>query len=115
MTGVSSHDAAPPGPMNIDSRRGGHGVVLVLTGELDLASAPELDRQLRALESTNPGRVLIDLSRLEFMDSTGIATLIGGQRAAISHGYQFLLRRGPTPVQRLFELAGVSDYFTFED
>ncbi|MFZ0217377.1 MAG: STAS domain-containing protein [Candidatus Dormiibacterota bacterium] len=115
MTGVSSHDAATPRHLRIDRQLDANGIILALTGELDLASAPELDRQLRELEAANPGRLLIDLSALEFMDSTGIALLVRARQAARTNGHQLALRRGPAQIQRLFALTRLTDHFTFED
>jgi len=110
-----SHDPATPWNLRIDRRPDPEGVVLALTGELDLASSPVLDRQLRELEGTNPGRLVIDLSRLDFMDSTGLAVMIRAQRAAQANGHRLSLRHGPTHILRLFELTGLLDHFTFED
>lgn len=115
MTSVSSYDPATPGNLTIHSELDAQGIVLALTGELDLASAPELGRQLRELGCTHPGRLLIDLSGLDFMDSTGIALLIRAQGSANSNGHRLTLRPGPAQVQRLFELTGACAHFTFED
>jgi stage II sporulation protein AA (anti-sigma F factor antagonist) len=59
--------------------------------------------------------LLIDLSRLDFMDSTGLAVMIRAQRAAQANGHRLSLRHGPTHILRLFELTGLLDHFTFED
>jgi anti-anti-sigma factor len=91
------------------------GVVFALVGELDLESAPELERQLEEVASARPGRLLIDLGGLEFMDSTGLAVMVRAQRSARENGHGLALRPGPTQVQRLFELTGVLDRFAFED
>lgn len=91
------------------------GIVFALVGELDLESAPELERQLEEAASTRPGRLLIDLGGLEFMDSTGLAVMVGALRSARENGHGLALRPGPTQVQRLFELTGVLDRFAFED
>jgi len=115
MTEIASHAAASNrGGLTILHELDAQGVVLVLTGELDLVSAPELDRQVRALGGASHGRLLIDLSGLEFMDSTGLASMIHAQRSAAANGHELSLRRGPDQVQRLLELTGLSGQFTFE-
>jgi anti-sigma B factor antagonist len=107
-------DAPAPGPLSIESRRDGDAVLIVLQGELDLASAPDLERELKAAEGTNPSRVTIDLSGLGFMDSTGLQALLRARERAGSATYELTLRRGPHQVQRVFELTRTIDAFSFE-
>ncbi len=90
------------------------GVVLALSGELDLATAPELDRQLRNAGQTHPGRLLVDLRGLEFMDGIGLGSIIRAQRSAAASGHTLALRRGAGQVQRLFDLVGLNDRLPFE-
>jgi anti-sigma B factor antagonist len=104
-----------PGQLTIRRTRDARGEVLVLCGELDLASAPEVELHLREFVSTMNGRLLIDLSGVDFMDSTGLALIVGAQRAADANGHDLVLRRGPSQVQRLFELTGLLERFAFED
>ncbi len=104
-----------PGPLSIESSRVGDAVLIVLRGELDLASAPELERELREAEGTSPSRVTIDLGGLGFMDSTGLQALLRARERAGSSSYELTLRRGPHQVQRVFELTRTVDAFSFED
>jgi anti-sigma B factor antagonist len=90
------------------------GLVLALRGELDLASAPLLERELWDAESSSPGRIVVDLSGLQFVDSTGLHVLLGAHRRARENDRQLLLRRGPRAVHRLFEITGTLDAFAFE-
>ncbi len=102
------------GTLLIQRASDAQGVVLALIGELDLDTTPELDEQLRKI-GAEPRRLLIDLSGLEFMDSTGLGSIVRAQRFADSNGHRLTLRRGQHQVQRLFELTGVLERFTFED
>lgn len=115
MHEIASNEFGTPGSLTIQRLIDDRGVVLELGGELDLESAPELERQLKEVGDTRPGRLLIDLGRLEFMDSTGLAVMVRAQRSARDNGHRLALRPGPTQVQRLFELTGVLDRFVFED
>jgi anti-sigma B factor antagonist len=90
------------------------GGVLTLEGELDLETAPEFDRQLDRIHTTEVTRVLIDLSGVTFMDSTGLSSIVRASRFAESNGHSLVLRRGPRQVQRLFELTGIESRLTFE-
>jgi anti-anti-sigma factor len=109
----TSHSRA--GRLSIQRATDQQGIVLALEGELDLETTPELDDQLREISETNPGRLLIDLGGLEFMDSTGLGSIVRAQRAADLNGHRLALCRAQNQVQRLFELTGVLDRFTFED
>jgi anti-sigma B factor antagonist len=106
---------SPGGRLSIRRTDDAQGIVLALDGELDLETTPELDGQLREVTDANPGRVLIDLRALDFMDSTGLGSIVRAQRLAESNGHRLTLRRGQHQVQRLFELTGVLERFTFED
>jgi anti-sigma B factor antagonist len=88
--------------------------VLALFGELDLASAPQLEYELAKVES--PGtRIVIDLSGLEFIDSSGLHILLNANRRFAQNGDELVLRRGPRAVERLFELTQTQQRFSFED
>ena len=91
-----------------------HLVVVRLTGELDLDTAPELDQRLQEVAAGGHTNVLIDLSEVEFMDSTGLRSIVRAQYSADSDGRRLTLRRGSPQVQRLFELTGLLDRLTFE-
>jgi anti-sigma B factor antagonist len=88
--------------------------VLALFGELDIASVPQLEYELAKAEA--PGsRIVIDLSGLEFIDSSGLHMLLNANRRFEQTGHQLVLRRGPRAVQRLFELTQTQQRFRFED
>jgi anti-sigma B factor antagonist len=97
-----------------DAERDSEGGVLTLEGELDLETAPEVDRQLDRILATQVTRVLIDLSGVTFMDSTGLSSIVRASRFAESNGHRLVLRREPRQVQRLFELTGIESRLTFE-
>ena len=108
-------DVPSPGPLSIDSQRDGDVVLISLQGELDLASAPDLERELHEAEAAGPRRVTIDLSGLGFMDSTGLQALLRARERATGGSYELTLRRGPHQVQRVFELTRTVEAFSFDD
>jgi anti-sigma B factor antagonist len=90
------------------------GVVLWLSGELDLASAPQLKEAIHQIDLDGQGRLLLDLSQLAFMDSTGLAVVVAAREHADASGSRLVLRR-PTPqVERLLSLVGLRDQLAFE-
>jgi anti-sigma B factor antagonist len=106
---------AMPGQLEIQRDADAHGVVIALRGELDLGSAPHFEQALREIQEERPGRILIDLRGLDFMDCTGIPLMIRARQSAHADGRVLALRRGPRQVQRLFQLTGLRDHFTFLD
>jgi len=103
-----------PGELGLSSERHADVVVLAVSGELDLATVPALSRELHAVEETHPKRVIVDLSELEFMDSSGLHELLRALKRASENNPRLSLRRGPPAVQRLFELTNTEHLFLFE-
>ena len=59
--------------------------------------------------------VIVDLRGLEFMDSTGLSTLVKAHQRADEAGQRFVLTRGPQQVQRLLSLTGVAERLELAD
>jgi anti-anti-sigma factor len=80
-------------------------------GELDLATAPELEAQVLGKLRAADGTVVLDLRELTFMDSTGVRTLVAAHQAAGESGAELvILRPDPeTPVARVIEISGIDD------
>lgn len=86
---------------------GGERIVRV-NGELDIATAGDLERAL--LRPRDPGeRVVLDLAGLRFMDSTGLRVLVRAREEAKSGRWELFVRNVPANVERLFSLSGVQD------
>jgi anti-sigma B factor antagonist len=85
-----------------------------LAGELDMAAAPALKEALRAAQ-TQAQVVVLDLRDLTFMDSSGIHAILPGSLFAKRPGHRLILVRGPKQIDRLLELAGVTDKLDIAD
>jgi anti-sigma B factor antagonist len=86
---------------------------LLLRGELDLASAAELNEVLGRICGVEASSVVIDLSELQFMDSTGIHAILSAQALCAAAACEFRLVPGPAHVQRLFEITGLTEALPF--
>jgi anti-sigma B factor antagonist len=113
MSDLSAHRLPRSKGFAIERHTDRHGVVLALRGELDLGSAPDLEQGLWEVEKMKPGRLIIDLSGLDFIDAVGLSLMVRAQQSAHTNGYPFALRRGPAQVQRVFELTGLIEHLTF--
>jgi anti-sigma B factor antagonist len=74
---------------------------VVLIGELDIASTQTLENELFAIEANSPGTLVVDLRRVEFIDSTGLRALVAADERARAEGWRLALVRGPKAVERL--------------
>jgi anti-sigma B factor antagonist len=91
------------------------GVVLALSGELDLSSAPELEQALTEAKPEPGRRLLLDLSQLSFMDSTGVSVLVRAKQDAGANGWLIAVRSPTGQVRRLLELVGLLERLEIED
>ena len=85
------------------------------TGDLDMATAPELEERLRDAHAEGCRELIVDLRGLEFMDSAGISLLARWSQGAANDGYDFALVAGSERIQRLFELTSLISHFRFVD
>jgi anti-anti-sigma factor len=99
----------------VEVRDGGQVVVIGVSGELDLASSPELEHELARSTASGAELLIIDLRRLEFMDSTGLSVLVRAHQKATQGGKRFAIVKGPQQVQRLLSLTGVAERLTVVD
>jgi anti-sigma B factor antagonist len=100
--------------LSINRRDEAGGVVLALSGELDVVSAPELALCLNELLAESHERVVLDLSELAFVDSAGISVLIKARQDAESNGPTLVLARPTEQVHRVFALVGLAGWLTFD-
>ena len=94
--------------MIIAHRYNGKTLEVTLQGELDHHTAVETRERLDALlAGRNVQNVILDLSKLTFMDSSGIGVLIGRYKLVHRKGGHMAVRGVPSQVDRVLELSGV--------
>ncbi len=84
-------------------------MTLALHGELDLASAPVLEREIEALPWPELEELVFDLAQATFIDSSGLSILIRVSERAAAAGLRFSVVRVPEQPRKLFAIAGVTD------
>lgn len=80
-------------------------VIVRLSGELDIESAPTLRACLELVALARQRRLVLDLSELEFCDSTGLGVFVEWQRRARDGAFEFVLRSPRAHLRRLLEFA----------
>jgi anti-anti-sigma factor len=105
-----------PPPFRCDVEDAGDGVVRIRpAGELDISTAPILQDRLTDALAGGARLLIVDLSALEFMDSTGLTLLTRWSLGAELDGYELALVPGSERIQRLFELTRLITHFRFVD
>lgn len=102
------------GGLEISSELVDGAVRVSLRGELDLASTRQMEGRFAAIYEQGPSRVVVDLSGLAFIDSSGLRILLVADARAREHGYELVLVAGQEPVQRVFEMTGALNVLHFE-
>ena len=90
-------------------------VHVVLRGELDLSTVAKVQDELRRVEAGSPPVVVLDLSKLTFLDSTGLRCLVTADQRARDEGRRLVLVRGPDPVQRVFSITRLEERLEMVD
>jgi anti-sigma B factor antagonist len=86
-------------------------VEVVLMGELDIASAEDALRRVAEAERGSPSLLVIDLSTLTFVDSSGVRVVLVADDHARRAGRRLAIRLGKGPALRVFSALGLVDRF----
>ena len=98
-----------PAPVaGVDER--GEGIVVQLAGELDLYNAHTVREELIRQAGREPERLVVDLSQVEFIDSTGLGVLIEA-RTRLRNRQAFLLAAPSLEPRRALEISGLDRHF----
>src|SRR5690606_3091768 len=97
--------------MDVQRVPGAAGRVTVTpSGQIDLATAPALADALRQARSGDASEVVVDLTRVDFMDSAGVRVLIDAARETDRGGGRLYLSGAHGWVARVLEITGVGDF-----
>lgn len=102
-------------PLEIITERLDGQTRMALVGELDIASAPRFEEELSEAEADTPGVLVLDLRRVDFIDSTGLRAVIAADERARSAGRRFVIIRGPAAVERVFSVTQLDQRFEIVD
>lgn len=87
---------------------------LFVAGEIDAYTAPQLREELLPLTEEKGATVAVDLSQVQYMDSTGLGIFVAAFKSSKKHGSEFRLK-GMTPrVKRLFDITGLAEIIDHE-
>src|SRR5580700_3125412 len=110
------HEVAGSPTLNLKVLHGSHETLVSLSGELDLSSAPALRELLAgAFEDDGPRRIVLDLSDLIYLDSTGLSIFVSAHKRATASDIEFCLADPNPSVARLFKITALDHFFTILD
>jgi anti-sigma B factor antagonist len=90
----------------------GSWTVVDVSGEIDLFSAPQLKERIAQLVYEGNERLVINLEKVDFMDSTGLGVLLGAQKRVREREGSLAIVCPPGPVHRVLTLTGLHKVFS---
>ena len=85
------------------------GFHVELSGELDISSASSVESRLMELETREPARLILDLRRVSFIDSTGLSMIINADGRARKQGRRLTIVSGDGVPRRILRTVGLED------
>jgi anti-anti-sigma factor len=101
--------------LSVEEKRTSGEAVLVLNGEIDMATAGQLRAATERGLSQSPGRVVLDFAAVTFCDSQGLSTLISLHREVTAAGSRLVLVNVGEFMARLLDITGLRAAFEIDD
>jgi anti-sigma B factor antagonist len=94
-----------------DEAIGGDVRILSLTGDVDFDAAPQLKRHIMSRVDAGDRQLIVDLSEVEFIDSTAIGVLVGALRRLGANGGSLTVVCNNEDIRGIFETVGLAHVF----
>ncbi len=101
--------------LGLDVAEQGDASVLAVSGEVDVATVPRLREQLHGLVAGGSRRIVVDLERVDFLDSTGLGVLVGALKRVRSNDGELVLVCTSPRIRKVFEVTGLTKVFSLYD
>jgi len=110
---VMNGGRVPAVELSVSSRSQGDHTIVIAAGEIDLYTAPRLHSELAAVINAAPAsRIVVDMSGVEFCDSTGMNVLLSSLRQARERGGELELAAPRPAVMKILQVTGLDSVFT---
>ena len=97
--------------ISITTVREGDATVVSPSGDIDLGRSPTLRTYLKEAQRDRPKRLIVDLGQVEYMDSSGVATLIEALQISLKQDTSMVLCNIQDKVRSIFEIARLDSVF----
>ncbi|MEV5413568.1 STAS domain-containing protein [Thermopolyspora sp. NPDC052614] len=101
--------------LNVSTRSTTGYAVMAIAGEIDLYTAPRLQAEFARLLENGPARIVIDMSGVEFCDSTGMNVLLSALKRMRERGGQLEVAAPRPAVRKILQVTGLDSVFTVHD
>ena len=102
--------------LTLEHRSEGDATVLDVAGEIDVYTAPKLREKLVELVEAGSHQIVVDMSKVEFLDSTGLGVLVGGLKRVRQHdGGALHLVCSSDRILKIFRITGLTKVFGIYD
>jgi anti-anti-sigma factor len=101
--------------MQISTRELKRVNVVSVSGRVDSASAPDLEKSLQSLLDSHRNHIVVELADVEYMSSAGLRALVSALKAAKKAGGDLVIARPSGRVREVIELAGLTSVFTIHN
>ena len=95
--------------LDVETRPGNGLVQVVLRGELDLSTVEKVEEELARVEGDEIKVLVLDLSGLSFLDSTGLRLMVTAHQRAEKEGRRLVIVKGPETVHRVFTITKLDE------
>jgi anti-sigma B factor antagonist len=101
--------------LDLKVRKQGAHTVLEVAGEIDVYTAPKLREKLIELVNEGSYHLVVDLEKVDFLDSTGLGVLVGGLKRVRNHDGSLELVCTQDKILKIFRITGLTKVFPIYD
>jgi anti-sigma B factor antagonist len=101
--------------LDLKVRKQGAHAVLEVAGEIDVYTAPKLREKLIELVNEGSYHLVVDLEKVDFLDSTGLGVLVGGLKRVRNHDGSLELVCTQDKILKIFRITGLTKVFPIHD
>lgn len=101
--------------LSLDARETEGRTILEVGGEIDVYTAPKLRDAISDLVAEGKYHLVVDMEKVDFLDSTGLGVLVGGLKKVRGHGGTMQLICTQERLLKIFRITGLAKVFTIHD